>query len=225
MKRDLFDIEKVIGYSFKDKELLITALTHPSYANEHGIESYDRLEFLGDSILDFIVADELYHRYEDKDEGFLTRMRSDIVSRTPLAEIVRNNNLMDYVRISGVNNRELSEKELSNVFESIIGAVYCDGGIEYAERLVKRFLSGLIKDSSLEKKDYKSKLQEYLQERHMDKAEYVNIDHTVNNNIHNYVIEARVGMRRTIGEGKNIKEGEKEAARKMIELLVKNDLK
>ena len=121
MKREFFEIEKIIGYSFKDDELLLSALTHPSYGNERNMTSYERLEFVGDSIVDFIIADELYKRFENADEGSLSKMRAGIVSREPLANIVKRNGFDEYILIGG--GRELGEKELSNIFESLVGAI------------------------------------------------------------------------------------------------------
>ena len=111
MKREFFEIEKIIGYSFKDDELLLSALTHPSYGNERNMTSYERLEFVGDSIVDFIIADELYKRFENADEGSLSKMRAGIVSREPLANIVKRNGFDEYILIGG--GRELGEKERS----------------------------------------------------------------------------------------------------------------
>ncbi len=113
MKREFFEIEKIIGYSFKDDELLLSALTHPSYGNERNMTSYERLEFVGDSIVDFIIADELYKRFENADEGSLSKMRAGIVSREPLANIVKRNGFDEYILIGG--GRELGEKAIQHI--------------------------------------------------------------------------------------------------------------
>ncbi len=221
MKREFFEIEKIIGYSFKDDELLLSALTHPSYGNERNMTSYERLEFVGDSIVDFIIADELYKRFENADEGSLSKMRAGIVSREPLANIVKRNGFDEYILIGG--GRELGEKELSNIFESLVGAIFYDGGIDKAREFILKFASELINSDDSTIKDYKSELQNVIQKRKLKPVEYSVVSHErLENNSHRYVVEARADGKRAVGEGHNRQEGEKEAARKLLELIFKN---
>ncbi|MDE6276009.1 MAG: ribonuclease III [Clostridia bacterium] len=152
------NIENLIGYTFVDKELLQRALTHPSYSHIHGVESYQRLEFLGDSIVDFIIADELCKVYPNLDEGKLTKMRGAIVSATPLASVVKEKGYDEYLKMGF---GELSDNIRSDLFEAICGAIYLDGGIEKAREFIVKNLRGLIftaKDNC--KKDFKSALLE-----------------------------------------------------------------
>ena len=138
----LSEAEKIIGHSFSDKSILECALTHRSYANEHGCPSNGRLEYLGDSILNFVVAEYLY-RECPKDEGVLTAVRQDIVSETPLADAVRKMDIMRFYRLgrgARMNIEQFGEKPTSDIFESLLGAVYLDGGIDAARGFVMRSL-------------------------------------------------------------------------------------
>lgn len=219
MKREFIEIEKIIGYTFRNNELLLSALTHPSYGNERNMTSYERLEFVGDSIVDFVIADELYKRFENADEGSLSKMRAGIVSREPLADIVRRNKFDDYILVGG--DRELGEKELSNIFESLVGAIYYDGGIDNARKFIIKFAGELINSDNVTIKDYKSELQNIIQKRKLKPVEYKVISHErLENNSHRYVIEATADGKKAVGEGHNRQEGEKEAAKKLIDLIL-----
>ena len=152
------ELEALIGYTFVDKELLQRALTHPSYSHIHGGENYQRLEFLGDSIVDFIIADELCKVYPNLDEGKLTKMRGAIVSASPLAGVVETKGYDKYIKMGF---GELSENIRSDLFEALCGAIYKDGGIEKAREFIVRDLQDLIakaKDNC--KNDFKSALYE-----------------------------------------------------------------
>lgn len=130
---DLSEVEKAIGYTFKNKELLAAALTHASYVNEHGGKSYERLEFLGDSLVNFLVAEALYG--SGQDEGTMTERRQHIVSKKPLADAVDRLGLADHVR-RGNGNDAFSVKKVSDLFESVCAAVYLDGGLEPCRKFV-----------------------------------------------------------------------------------------
>ena len=152
------DIENLIGYTFVDKELLQRALTHPSYSHIHGVESYQKLEFLGDSIVDFVIADELIKVYPNFDEGKLTKMRGAIVSASPLASVVKAKGYDNYLKMGF---GELSDNIRSDLFEAICGAIYLDGGIERAREFIVKNLQELISTANDNcKKDFKSALYE-----------------------------------------------------------------
>jgi len=153
------DAEILLNYRFTDKELLNRAFTHPSYSNLHGGKSYQRLEFLGDGILDFVVADELCRRYPDVDEGILTKMRGTVVSYRPLAQVVRQKQFDKYIKMGF---GEITEKVRSDIFESICGAIYIDGGFDAARNFIIQNLSELIDgaDAEYKKRDYKTALYE-----------------------------------------------------------------
>ena len=150
-------VEKKLGYVFKDKSLLRTALTHGSYAHLHGGVSYDRMEYLGDALVDFIVAEELYRRHPDADEGELTKRRVALVSEQPLAAASRRLKLENEIAV--LAHHMGKDSVLSDVFESLTAAIYLDGGMEPARKFVLDTLSELPEDNR-EDKDEKSALYE-----------------------------------------------------------------
>lgn len=151
------EAEQAIGYVFKDARLLTTAFTHSSFANEQGVESNEKLEFLGDAVLDFVVAEQLY--YGGGDEGDMTVRRAELVSKKPLAEAVERLGLMQFLRLgNGAAAEEASEKLKSNLFETVTAAVYLDGGLEAAKKFILNHLT--MSDAVA---DHKTALQELLQ--------------------------------------------------------------
>lgn len=157
---------EALGHQFQQPELLASALTHRS----HGRDNNERLEFLGDAVLGFVVAAELYARYPEMDEGTLSRLRASLVKRETLAVLARELDLGAHLRLgsgemkSGGHRRE---SILADALEAVIGAVYLDSGIETARELVHRLfgerLAGAIGEQEL--KDAKTRLQEYQQAR------------------------------------------------------------
>ena len=154
-----------IGYEFNNKSLLTEALTHTSYANENGTHSYERLEFLGDSVLQIIVSDYLYANFVDKESGELSKYRSHLVSTKNLCRLSKHLHLDTACRF-GRAVKSVSDGVEADLFESVLGAIYLDGGIEPAKKFV---LDNVI--LSLENVinviendyDYKTALQEKLQ--------------------------------------------------------------
>ena len=154
---EIAKIERIIGYIFDDKSLLITAFTHVSYSNEFGGENNEKLEFLGDSVLNFIVAEKLFHMQFD--EGEMTLHRSALVSREPLKDAVIKLGLLKYYRLGrGITVDSLSTKFKSNLFEAIIAAIYLDSGLKECGKFI---LSNLAVDEI--NCDFKTQLQEILQ--------------------------------------------------------------
>ena len=168
--RDLEELEKVLGYKFNDKNHLYTALTHKSYVNEkmcgHRV-SYERYEFLGDAILEYLTSRFLFEEYPDKPEGELTKLRASLVCEFTLSKISRELKLGEYAFFSkGEKNTGGPNREsiLCDMFESVLGAIYLDGGIEDADKFVRRYLLTDIEHKHLFY-DSKSKLQEYAQKK------------------------------------------------------------
>lgn len=167
----LLELEGHLGYHFRDEKLLILALKHRSYVYAQqgkGVESNERLEFLGDAVLDLLVADFLFRLYEDRREGGLTEMKSLVVSRTVLARKARNIDLGRYVLLSqeernagGANQDSI----LSDAFEALIGAMYLDGGIETSRQFVDRVVMGDFEElhGSQDAINFKSRLLEHTQ--------------------------------------------------------------
>ncbi len=154
------EVERILNYCFKDKGLLKRALTHSSYFNERQ-ENYQKLEFFGDSILDFAVAEYLYREYSEKSEGDLTRMRANVVSKTALAELVAELGIDRYAYIGRAQNT-MSAKMRSDLYEAVVAAMYIDGGLEAAQSFIFRTV---IPKLSEEEGDFKSKILEYAAKR------------------------------------------------------------
>ena len=167
----LGELEHKLGYDFENENLLVLALKHRSYVYSQqgsGVESNERLEFLGDAVLDLLVAEHLFHLYEDRREGDLTQMKSLVVSRAVLARKARWIELGRFVLLSQEErNAGGAEQDsiLSDAFEAVIGAIYLDGGIESASEFVTRVVMGDFEELH-RRQDYinfKSKLLEHTQ--------------------------------------------------------------
>ncbi|MDD4002751.1 MAG: ribonuclease III [Clostridia bacterium] len=173
---DISEAENRIKYTFKDKILLRQAFTHSSYSNENNALSNERMEFLGDALLNFIIADFLYKKYPDIDEGELTQKRSSLVSAKPLSEAACGLKLEELILL-GEGEKKSAYKSVNisaDLFESVTAAIYLDGGIANAARFIKyalrKNLSG--KNSKSDIIDYKSELSEYSQKKYGKKAKY-----------------------------------------------------
>ncbi len=162
--------ESVIGHTFADKELVLRALTHPSAVEERDPGAYyERLEFLGDSIVGFLIAEELYRRFPSMDEGGLTRIRVSVVSRTALGRVAAELGLADAIVVGqserGTGGRGL-KSALGNVYEALVAALYLDAGMDAAREWVLATLGPLIsEDVAASLENPKSELQETLQAR------------------------------------------------------------
>ena len=167
------EAEEKIGYVFRDKMLLRQAFTHSSYINEHEAESNERLEFLGDSILGFVIAYELFTDYVGYNEGHLSDMRSQIVSEVPLSKAILESGLNKKMLFSvGERSNEDNSSICGDLFEAIVGAIYLDGGMEKAKSFILRFLRNTVKNAKpqqkpAQEKNHKGELCEYIQTRHL----------------------------------------------------------
>ena len=162
-------MEKVIGYTFKNPVLLETALTHTSYANEsrQPAEHNERLEFLGDSVLSVVVADYLY-RHVNKPEGELTRIRASLVSEEALFQFAQEIELGKYLRLGrgeDMGGGRERPSVVSDAFESVIAALYLDGGMEVA----RNFILPFVTEGKTAEADYKTQLQEAVQQNPEEK--------------------------------------------------------
>ena len=203
----LSQIERKIGYTFRDKSLLTTCFTHSSYANRCGGESNERLEFLGDAVLGFLVAEQLYRR--GGSEGEMTSARIRLVSAKPLEESVRAMGLEQYLLSAGT----AGEKSVSSLFEALTAGIYLDGGMEAARAFVSRHLP-----SSAEP-NYKGDLQEFLQGRRLETAKYAVVGRSGEDHAPHFVVEAAGGGERAFGEGSSVRAAEKQAAKALLQIL------
>ena len=174
-------LESVLGFSFKNPSLLRLALVHPSYCNENGldpIESYERLEFLGDAVLELAVSTELYRRIPDADEGALTKTRSSLVRRETLAQIARRIDLGNYLMVGkGVETSDGRQQDsvLAAAFEALVAAVYIDQGNEFTRQFIIRLIEVELTQAELAggpPENPKSQLQEMVQGQGMSPPTY-----------------------------------------------------
>ena len=210
----LYEVEQRIGYVFKEKTFLLTALTHSSYANENkGCQDNEKLEFLGDALLNFICAKQMFETCLN--EGEMTKNRSSIVSRKPLRDAVVSLDLMKYVRFGhGAIRQSLSEKSISDVFEAIVGAIYLDSN-DIAT--VEKFVYANLKDTIYER-DYKTELQEKIQSKRK-KVEYNTVDIGT---VHSPYFRSEVILDGQVigkGEGRSKKEAEKNSAKHALSTI------
>jgi ribonuclease-3 len=174
MHKNMDTLEKRLGYKFKDKKLIIEALTHKSYKQPYDNE---RLEFLGDAVLDLVVGEYLFTKFRDSDEGKLSKIRASLVNETGFDKLARALHLGDYLLLSNAEeNNDGREKSslLSNAFEAIMGAVYLEGGLKTVEKIAIRLIEENHKEISLASlfRDYKTTLQELTQARFGITPEY-----------------------------------------------------
>ncbi|WP_292657146.1 ribonuclease III [Nitratifractor sp.] len=168
MENNYRELEKRLGYEFEKKQLLIEALTHKSYKKPYNNE---RLEFLGDAVLDLIVGEFLFHKFPKSDEGVLSKIRASLVNESGFATLARAIDLGRYIYLSPAeeNNQGRSKPSLlSNAFEAVIGAIYLEAGLERVRSIVVRLLDETYPKIDLDTlcKDYKTALQELTQATH-----------------------------------------------------------
>lgn len=219
IKESIRAFEEKIGYEFKDKTYIQTALTHSSFANEHKEFNYnERLEFLGDSVLGLVVSDYLFRARNDLPEGKLTRLRANVVCEESLSAVARKINLGDHLflgkgeKASGGSDRD---SILADATEAVIAAIYLDGGFDQA----KDFILSNLRDTIAKNidgnifRDYKTILQEIIQSNN-GKISYKLVGESGPDHNKEFEMQVKCGQETIgIGKGKNKKEAEKEAAR------------
>ena len=220
------DLQKEMHYQFKNEKLLETALTHSSYANEirRGVQYNERLEFLGDAVLCIVVSDYLFSRCPDVPEGGLTRLRASLVCEKTLCRFSRQMDVGQYLRLGkGECNSGGRERPsiLADAFEAILAAVYLDGGMEEARKFVERFVEQEFKVSqSGTFKDYKTTLQEIVQQNPEERLEYKLISETGPDHDKHFLCEVHLNNNPIgRGGGRSKKNAEQQAAREALELM------
>jgi len=172
------ELQTRLGYTFKRHNLLRHAVTHASFIHEQKLaasESNERLEFLGDAVLELCISDFLYHRYSDMAEGDLTKRRASLVCEGSLAGIARSLKLGSFLLLGQGEAQEGGREKdsiLSDALESILGAVFLDGGMEEVRQVVLRLFEPIVDKAVRQVKDHKSTLQEYLQKQSQETATY-----------------------------------------------------
>ena len=219
---DLTRIEKEIGYEFNNKKLLETALTHTSYAYEKKKQSNEKLEFLGDSILEFVSSEYIFHNYPELKEGEMTKVRASVVCEKSLHEVAKMHNFSDFLYLG--KSERISQKEvraaiMADSIEAVIAAIFLDGGLEPAKKFIINNLAKSIENATkhIGQKDYKTVLQEILQKNGTVNIEYEIIDEKGPD--HEKIFTSEVKLNNKVlatGEGKSKKQAEMEAAKNAL---------
>ena len=225
MQRKLEELEKTIQYEFQDKSILKQALTHSSYANEHRHGKWphnERIEFLGDAVLEVIVSEYLFQNYPKENEGQMTKIRSSLVCEFTLSQCARDIALGSYLYLSKgedlTGGRERNSI-LCDAFESVIGALYLDGGFEPAKTFVYHYLLQDVEDKTLFY-DAKTILQEMVQGNNWGNLAYELLEEKGPDHNKEFVVQAMVGERVLgRGVGKTKKAAEQQAAYEAIKQL------
>ena len=221
---ELEKLEKEIEYTFKNKKLLTTALTHKSFANENKVESYEKLEYLGDSILEFISSKYLFNTYKNLKEGEMTKVRATVVCEDSLYKIALKHNFSDFLYLGKSEKKNIPVKKaiLADTVEAVIAAMYLDSNLETAEKFIIKNLKEPIEiaTKNVGQKDYKTVLQEILQEHGKVNIKYELIKEEGPDHDKTFTVELFYNNKSIAnGRGKTKKKAEMEAARKAIEIL------
>jgi len=215
-------LEEIIGYKFSDKALLEEALTHKSHATERGIlRNNERLEFLGDSVLGLVVSYYLFLKNPSEDEGFLSKNKSGLVSRANLARWAEAIGLGHHISLGAGEHLSGGSKRhsiLANAMEAVLGAVYLDGGLHPAEKLIIPWLESQV-PGNLDI-DHKSLLQEIIQKTHKRPPDYELMSETGPEHEKLFTVRAYLGKKTLgLGSGKNKKEAQQAAAKNALDYL------
>ncbi|AKL97735.1 ribonuclease III [Endomicrobium proavitum] len=227
LNNSLEKLQKVIEYKFNNLEVLITALTHKSYASDAGSKNCnERMEFLGDSILSAVVVEVLYNTFPDESEGKLSQYKSQIVSAANLSRWAKLIDLGSFIFLGkGEDTPTARNREslLCDAFEAIVGALYIDGGLEAAKKFVSKFFDFNLAQG-VEITDYKSRLQESVQSEYKRLPQYEILKEFGPD--HNKQFEAGVYVKNKLlgtGAGRTKKEAQQAAAKKAIENTKKTE--
>ncbi len=223
------ELEKAIGYQFRNITLLQNALSHSSYANERwhdSLKSNERLEFLGDSVLGMLVAEHLYHTFPNRPEGELTRMRADMVCEKSLAMVANRLDLGRHLMLGkgeetgGGRNRD---SILADAVESVLAACYLDGGMDAAVQFVRKFILVNVPVTKLHNTDYKTALQELVQQKKNQVIAYRLVGESGPDHDKEFRVEVTLnGETVGFGIGSSKKRAEQAAAQAAIEKLYPN---
>ena len=214
-------IEQINGYNFKDKNLLQTAFTHSSFAYTHGVENNERLEFLGDSVLNFCTTQFLYHNF-DYDEGVSSKIRAYLVSSEYVSKYVSNNMLETFLLCDNFDPKK-STNVMGDLYEAIIGAILRDGGIDECKKFIYaslQYSKTLIEDVHSKVRDYKTELQEFLQKSGEIDLEYVLLHREGPAHCPTFTIQTKIaGKAYASASAKSKKEAENLSAKQTLEML------
>lgn len=217
------EVEKEINYKFKNKKLLKRAFTHTSYAYENETQSNEKLEFLGDSILEFISSDYIYSNYPELKEGEMTKVRASVVCEKSLYEIAVKHKFGEFLYLGKSEQKTHGDKRpaiLADSVEAVIAAMYLDGGLDPVQKFIIKNLEKPIENATknVGMKDYKTVLQEILQQNGEVSIKYTIINETGPDHDKKFEAEVEVnGKMLATGIGKSKKQAEMQAAKKAME--------
>jgi ribonuclease III len=224
---DLKKLQQEFLYEFKNTDILDQALRHSSFVNENlelDIQDNERLEFLGDAVLNLVVGHILMKRYPELNEGDLSKIRAGLVNESQLAYIAEQMDLGSYIQLGKgeIQTKGWEKKSiLANTFEAVIAAVYLDGGFDEAFNIIDIRFSPLFDDvvTSPANQDYKSRVQELVQMKGQEMPVYTVVRESGPDHNKTFRVRLEVGELQAEGSGKSKKAAEQEAARKGLELL------
>jgi len=225
-------LEEGINYTFEKKDYLHEAITHRSYLNEHHSWKYshnERLEFLGDAVLEIAVTEELFNRYSDKDEGWMTSVRAALVNYIMLSQVAKEINLEEFLLMSKGEQKDSGRGRdviLANAMESLIGAIHLDGGYPAAKKFVNKFVLGHLSEviSKSLYVDAKSLLQEKVQASLKITPHYQTIEEAGPDHEKTFKVGVYFGSELiATGEGQAKQDGEVEAAKRALEIIEKDN--
>lgn len=219
---------QIINYNFRNENLLLEALTHPSLTQEGKIHNYQRLEFLGDKVLSLAIGEFLMHKFPDEMEGALSRRHASLVSGEALAEIALEMNLDEFLLLSEGEEKlggRHNKHNLENALEAVIGAIYLDSNFQEAQKFIMKFWHDFLLQDLDPPKDPVSKLQEIVQSQSRQLPEYIVVQSGGSH--HAPLFTATVKIPKTneefSAEGKSKKEAQREAAKRALEKLDKEN--
>jgi ribonuclease-3 len=222
VEEDVSAFEQRIGYTFQSREMLDRALTHKSYSHEskqEGVRHNETFEFLGDSVLGFIIGDLLFRNFPELDEGALSKIKAYLVSASSLAEKARHFGMGEVIRL-GVGEEKTGgrkkESLLANLFEAMVAGVYLDGGVDAARQFLGHAFGAdirAINDQDLLFHDYKTALQELAQGRGLSLPEYSVVGEVGPDHDKTFIVDVRIGSSVARGEGSSKKEAQQQAAK------------
>lgn len=224
-------VEKALSYNFKDRSLLQEALTHPSISKQESEEkdffNYERLEFLGDSVLGMVIAELLINKYPNEKEGELAKRQAGLVGGEALTEIGRKINIGRFIRMTQgeetMGGRENSSN-IENALEAIIGAIYLDSGFDSAKGFINKHWEDLVENMKIPPKDPKTELQEWSQGRGLLIPDYKIVKTTGPSHSPFFEVQVTVeGLKPVVSEGYSKKEAEKNAARLLLKIIKEED--
>lgn len=220
MKDRLAALQEALSYRFVNTRLLDEALTHASAKGE-GAPSYERLEFFGDAVLGLVISEALFHRFPDKAEGDLTRMKSDLVSHPSLARLARQMQIARFLTIGkGLPKKALPPSIAADAVEALIGAVYLDGGLPAARQLVLKLYGEDLSEAARMEDNAKSRLQEVTQRLHGEAPTYALVSEQGPDHRKTFRIACRISSQELgRGSGRTKKEAEQAAAAAALKSL------